>query len=125
MLLSILSWNAWVNSFSFYDSVYHVAMALLAAFALHFSRFFFVHGRTPRGRALKIDAEIEREWHRARERSRHEAVDGADASAARELGDGRGRRMGLSDEGEFEQLEDQGLDRARAGAGACDDQAQI
>ncbi len=79
---------------------------LCIAFALHFCRFFFVHGRTPAGRALKIDAEVEREWHRSRERSRqrrasYETADN-EVVAALELGDGRGRHMRLSDEGEFE-----------------------
>lgn len=83
-------------------------------FALHFSRFFFVHGRTPPGRALKVDAEVEREWHRLRERGRHRAVDSADAIAARELGDGSGRRMRLSDEGEIEQWVDEPADSAQA-----------
>lgn len=80
---------------------------LCIAFALHFSRFFFVHGRTPGGRALKIDAEVERESHQSRERSRqrragYETADN-EIVAALELGDGRGRHMRLSDEGEFEQ----------------------
>ena len=87
------------------------------AFALHFSRFFFVHGRTPRGRALKLDAEVEREWHRSREHGRHGAGYGADAIAARELGDGSGRRLRLSAEGELEQLAAQETSSARAGAG--------
>lgn len=95
---------------------------LVLAFALHFSRFFFVHGRTPQGRALKIDAEVERAWHRSRERGRDrragfEAGESDGATAALELGDGRGRRMRLSDEGEFEQLVDESVDRAQAGTG--------
>ena len=90
-------------------------------FALHFSRFFIVHGRTPQGRALKIDADVEREWHRSRERSRehlagYEAADDV-ATAARELGDGSGRRMRLSDEGEIEQLDEGLAGGARVGTG--------
>lgn len=93
---------------------------LVLAFALHFSRFFFVHGRTPGGRALKIDAEVEREWHRSRERGRDrragfEAGESDDASAALELGDGSGRRLRLSDEGELEQLVDESVDSAQTG----------
>ena len=81
---------------------------LCIAFALHLSRFFFVHGRTPLGRALKIDAEVEREWHRSRERSRQrrdnfENVSGDEAATVLALSSGDGRRMRLSDEGELEQ----------------------
>jgi len=122
MLFAIVTWNAWLHSFDYYYSVHPVAIALLIAFALHFSRFFFVHGRTPQGRALKIDAEVEREWHRSRERSRErragfEAVNSDAATAALELGDGSGRRMRLNDEGEFEQLLDERADSAQAGTG--------
>ena len=95
---------------------------LVLAFALHFSRFFFVHGRTPGGRALKIDAEVERAWHRSRERSRErragfEAGESDGATRARELGDGSGRRMRLSDEGEIEQLDADLAGGARVGTG--------
>ena len=37
------------------------------ALALHVSRFFFVHGRTAEGRALKIDSEVDRLWSLSRE----------------------------------------------------------
>ena len=80
------------------------------AFGLHAIRFFFVHGRTPSGRALKIDAAVEREWHRSRERSRTRrelyAVD--DVSSALDLGELRGRRLRLTAEGEFDDAIDTG-----------------
>ena len=88
-------------------------------FALHMLRFFLVHGRTPQGRALKIEAEVERAWHRSRERGRErrDAYEAADATAARELDDGRGWRMRLSDEGEFEQMDERLAGSAQAGTG--------
>ena len=92
---------------------------LVLAFALHFSRFFFVHGRTPLGRALKIDGEVEREWHRSREHGRYDAADSDDETTALELGDGSGRRLRLSDEGELEQLVDQAAGSARSRAGTA------
>lgn len=119
LLFSLIAWDAWLSSFYFSDSVYRAAAVLLIAFALHFCRFFFVHGRTPAGRALKIDAEVEREWHRSRQRSRerragYEAAANDIATNAPELGDGRGW---LNDEGEFEFLVDERSDSAQAGTG--------
>ena len=73
------------------------------AFALHAIRFFFVHGRSPVGRALKIDAEIEREWLQSRERGRRNLYKMEDESAALELGEVRGRRLRLNAEGEFDE----------------------
>lgn len=73
---------------------------LCLAFALHAARFFFVHGRRPGGRALKIDAAIERAWQSSRERSRARREQ-YDESALMDLGDARGRRMRLTDDGEF------------------------
>ncbi|MCE2470682.1 MAG: hypothetical protein J4G18_02060, partial [Anaerolineae bacterium] len=67
----------------------------------------------------KIDAEVEREWHRSRQRSRerragYEAAANDIATNAPELGDGRGW---LNDEGEFEFLVDERSDCAQAGTG--------
>ena len=85
------------------------------AFALHAIRFFFVHGRSPTGRAIKIEAEVEREWHRARERSQawrdHDEI--GEESPALVIGELQGRRLRLTAEGEF----DQDIDDA---AGAAD-----
>lgn len=74
------------------------------AFGLHATRFFFVHGRSPVGRALKIDAAVEEEWHRSRERSRarRERYAGEDESPALDLGEWRGKRLRLTAEGEFD-----------------------
>jgi len=113
------------NQSPFFDMPAHLIQLFVyfgAAFALHATRFFFVHGRTPAGRALKIDAEVEREWHKSRERSRerragYEAASGADAIAALELGAGHGRRMRLSDEGELELFADELPDSAQASMG--------
>lgn len=115
--LSVTVALVWYNPYFFNDTFYRYAALFLIAFGLHYSCFFFVHGRTPQGRALKIDAEVEREWHRSRERGRHEAVDSADAARERELGDGSGRRLRLSDEGEIEQLDEGLAGGAQAGMG--------
>ncbi len=40
-----------------------------AAGLLHWLRYYFVHGKTTSGRALKIEKEIERQWHKSRVRS--------------------------------------------------------
>lgn len=72
------------------------------AFALHFLRFFFVHGRTPAGRALKIDAEIEKRWHRSWANSRARRKEHEREGMAMDLGDVRGSRLRLSDDGEVE-----------------------
>ena len=54
------------------------------AFLLHWLRFFFVHGRGPAGRALKIEKEVERQWHlsRGRRRERREIFEAADDEIA-------------------------------------------
>ncbi len=41
-----------------------------AAGILHLLRFYFVHGKTAAGRALKIEREVERQWHRSLARAR-------------------------------------------------------
>ena len=89
---------------------------LSLAFALHFVRFFFVHGRTPVGRALKIDAAIERAWAISRERSRARRQQHEDR-AVMDLGDVGGRRMRLTDEGEF--ARDEAFDGAETRAGTA------
>ena len=61
--------------------------------------FFLVHGRTPEGRALKIEAEIERLWHQSLEQRGDEDEND---SAFRDLGELRGRRIRLTAEGELE-----------------------
>ena len=69
------------------------------ALALHVIRFFLVHGRTPEGRALKIEAEIERLWHQSRKQP---GGGDEDKSAFHDLGELRGRRIRLTAEGELE-----------------------
>ncbi len=85
------------------------------AFGLHAIRFFFVHGRTPSGRALKIDAAVEQEWHRSRERSRarRERHEQRETPGGLDLGELRGRRLRLTAEGEF----DDAIDSSSAAAG--------
>lgn len=76
-------------------------VAWLAIFILHWLRFYFVHGKTAVGRALKIETEIERQWHKSRVRSRarrlasHVTDDELDDSALLEQG------FRISEEGEL------------------------
>lgn len=75
--------------------------AWLTIFVLHWLRFYFVHGKTAGGRALKIETEIERQWHNSRARSRarrlalHAIDDELDDSALHE------QRFRISEEGEL------------------------
>ncbi len=92
-----------------YQTVYvgSIAQILSIVFVLHAMRFFLVHGKTVAGRALKIEAEVEREWHLARQRSqaRRSAYESAESESEAplfELGEIQGRRMRLTAEGEFD-----------------------
>lgn len=69
------------------------------ALALHVIRFFFVHGRTAEGRALKIDSEVDRLWSLSREAISARRDDAA--GDVFDLGDADGRRLRLNAEGEF------------------------
>ena len=62
-----------------------------AAGILHLLRFYFVHGKTAAGRALKIEREVERQWHRS-------------------LAQARGRRYSLEEPDLIEENDDIGLD---------------
>ena len=109
-MMFALVWHS-VSAYGRYTADDMLAMERLAQiavgiFALHGMRFFFVHGKTPPGRALKIDAELERLWLRAREARRDELMSGeADGHETKEslgLGTLEGRRLRLTPEGEFE-----------------------
>ena len=69
------------------------------ALALHVIRFFFVHGRTAEGRALKIDSEVEKLWSLSLEAKRARRTDLADEFV--DLGEAKGRRLRLNADGEF------------------------
>ncbi len=72
-----------------------------AIFGLHWLRYYFVHGKTNDGRALKIEKELERQWHKSRVRSRarrlasHVTDDELDDSTLLEQG------FHISEEGEL------------------------
>ena len=107
ILVALLFALIWLNPDKFNNNVDRlIASSFMAlAFALHFVRFFLVHGRTPAGRALKIEAEMERLWHefrqRGRERREFRAME--DDTAAYDLGEAQGRRLRLTAEGEFDE----------------------
>ena len=105
MLLALLWIVGWLTPYSWNNYNYmgriNASSVFAIAFALHALRFFFVHGRTPAGRALKIEAEVERLWHQSRER-RQEADDADAAADTLDLGLLRGRRVRLNDDGEFD-----------------------
>ena len=111
ILVALLLGLVWLNPDQPYSNAdrLNVSTYFALAFALHSVRFFFVHGRTPAGRALKIEGEIEREWHQSRQR-REDANEGA--VALRDLGELSGRRVRLNPEGELEN----GADLAHASA---------
>lgn len=67
---------------------------LLIAVALHFSRFFFVHGRTPAGRALKIDAKIEQHLRELRRKKRQRESALRDVSGDSAMTDGGADKRG-------------------------------
>ena len=92
-----------LNPGSWYDNVTRInsSTVLAIVFALHGIRFFLVHGRTPAGRALKIEGEVERLWHQIRERRQEADDDGVDIPV-RDLGELRGQRVRLNAEGELE-----------------------
>ena len=78
--------------------------AWLAIFVLHWVRFYFVHGKTAVGRALKIEKEIERQWHLARGRTRErrlllDATD--DGGSVDDLLPHSQGRLRLTEEGEL------------------------
>ena len=60
ILVALLFTLVWLNPDKFNTNVelLNLSSYFALAFALHFLRFFFVHGRTPEGRALKIEGEI-------------------------------------------------------------------
>lgn len=75
------------------------------AFLAHWLRFFFVHGRGPAGRALKIESEIERQWRlvRDRRRERQRIFESAadDAGATVDLDRIREGQSLVTDDGEW------------------------
>ena len=101
MLVALLFTLVWLNPDQFNNNVTRLDASTFIglALALHFIRFFLVHGRTPAGRALKIEADIERLWHQSLEQ-RGDADE--NESAFRDLGEMRGRRIRLTAEGELE-----------------------
>lgn len=101
MLVALLFTLVWLNPDQFSNNVTRLDASTFIglAFALHFIRFFVVHGRTPEGRALKIEADIERLWHQSLEQRGDKDEN---ESAYRDLGELRGRRIRLTAEGELE-----------------------
>ncbi len=67
---------------------------LLIAVALHFSRFFFVHGRTPAGRALKIEAKIEQHLRELRREKRQRVSTLRDVSGDSAMTNGSADKRG-------------------------------
>ena len=105
MIVSLLWFRFFFQGmYSIYDAMFMEQVLLIAAgfFALHVVRFFFVHGRTPTGRALKIDGTLERVWLRSRAQSHDgEVVD--DEGDILDLGIRQGRSLRLTAEGELDE----------------------
>jgi hypothetical protein len=102
ILVALLFTLVWLNPDEFSNNVSRLngSSLLGLVFALHFVRFFLVHGRTPAGRALKIEAEIERRWHQSSGRRGYEEIK---AGALHDLGELRGRRVRLTADGELQE----------------------
>ena len=114
-LLLALVWlypAEWINNLSRINASTFFAFA----FALHVVRFFLVHGRTSAGRALKIEAEVERQWFQSQAgrlaRAPAEASGDADLPLL-ELGKLRGRQLRLNAEGEIENGDELAAGRTR------------
>lgn len=96
-----LDFHARAYSWFSVDYLLNPTLAWLTIFALHWLRYHFVHGRSNGGRALRIEKEIERQWHESRVRSRarrlalHTTDDELDDSALLEPG------FRISEEGEL------------------------
>ena len=80
-------------------------LAWLAIFGLHWLRYYFVHGKTNGGRSLKIEQELERQWHLSQQRLRErrqllEQSDDEDAYSVGRVVSGS-QRLAISDEGEL------------------------
>ncbi len=84
------------------EHILNLAGYMGLAFSLHLTRFFFVHGRSPAGRAQKIDAEIEKRWHSSEMDSRAWRAQFEREELALETGIAFGSRLRLSDDGEIE-----------------------
>ncbi|MDE2857655.1 MAG: hypothetical protein OXN94_07390 [Chloroflexota bacterium] len=87
------------------DYLIYQTLAWLAIFALHWLRHYFVHGKTNGGRALKIERELERQWHMSRQRIRQrrqmlERGDDEDALVTARVASASQKLM-ISDEGEL------------------------
>ena len=80
-------------------------LAWLAIFGLHWLRYYFVHGKTNFGRSLKIENELDRQWHLSRRRLRErrqklEQGDDDDAIAVGRVAT-VSEQLAISDEGEL------------------------
>ncbi len=71
-VLAVIWLNLAASLYRWYEVDYLINLSLIwsAIFALHWLRYYFVHGKTSAGRALKIETEIERQWYQSRARSR-------------------------------------------------------
>ncbi len=107
ILVAMLLALVWLYPGDLHSNAFRINAAtfLAFAFALHFVRFFLVHGRTSEGRALKIEAEVERQWFQSQEgrlaRAPAEASGETDLPLL-ELGKLGGRQLRLNAEGEIE-----------------------
>jgi len=71
-ILAVLWLDFYAHTYPWYyvESLINPTLAWFMIFGLHWLRYYFVHGRTNGGRALKIEKEIERQWHLSRRRLR-------------------------------------------------------
>ncbi|MCY4018022.1 MAG: hypothetical protein OXG39_01315 [Chloroflexi bacterium] len=87
------------------DYLVNQTLAWFAVFALHWLRYYLVHGKTNAGRALKIERELERQWHLSRQRlrQRRQMLERGDDEHAATIGRSApvSQNLAISDEGEL------------------------
>lgn len=103
-----LLWLEWMSRapFDYYNLDLNRITAMWGAVCLlHGLRFFFVHGISAAGRALKVESEIERQWHvsRLRLRQRRQMLDRGDDEDAHAIARAASASgtVTISDEGEL------------------------
>ncbi|MCY4069800.1 MAG: hypothetical protein OXG60_00725 [Chloroflexi bacterium] len=127
-VLTVIWLDFTVRAYRWYipDYLINQTLAWFAIFGLHWLRYYLVHGKTNGGRALKIERELERQWHlsRQRMRQRRQLLERGDDEHAATIGRSAtaSQNLAISDEGELLFDEGEGVypgrRRAELGSGS-------